>query len=319
MAVFRVRPQGFQYPVGLTEANVSTGVAEQSVTLTSSGYVDIPNGVDYVEFLGVAGGGAGGRTYAGGGGGAGALYYSSSYPVAPGQKYYFVVGAGAGGGNPSVAPGVRGSNTIIFIAAGVGNTQVQSIEIEGGGRGHWSGTSAPAASPTVYGPGGSGGGGSLYGPGPEYSPYTNRPAAGVATNLNGGVGNNGGTGSAPSGGAGGGGAGSAGNPRSVAAPPYPATNGVGGDGLEYSISGSPVIYAAGGAGSVYADVVNEGGSANTGGFGSTILGGNGTANRGSGGGGAYNIPAPSGQSSGSGADGVVIVKWSTTQSGYQIN
>lgn len=310
MAVFRVRPQGFQYPVGLTEANVPTGVAEEVTTLNSTGYITIPQGINYVEVLGVAGGGAGGRTTSGGGGGAGGLFYSSSYPVEPGQTYSMIIGAGAAGGNPGAAPGTRGSNTVVFLPAG-SNTLVttKTVELEGGGRGAWSSPAAPTSGTALSG--GSGGGGSWY-----PSPFISYPAPGVSSNI--GTGNSGGIATTPAGGdvggAGGGGAGGQGEP---VGPVGPGTR-LGGDGLEYSISGSPAFYAAGGGGSgpggVYA-----GGSANTGGWGSVQVGGDGTVNRGSGGGGAYSSPAPSGFSSGSGASGVVIVKWSTTQPGYEIN
>ena len=116
----------------------------------------------------------------------------------------------------------------------------------------------------------------------------------------------------PYGGGGGGGIGSIG--KQVGFGP-PTQGGYGGDGLEYSISGSPVFYGGGGAGHGY----SSGGSAPmTSGGGDHSKGRNGLDNRGGGGGG--NAGANPGNEGGNGGSGVVIIRYAKTGlTGYEVN
>ena len=228
-----------------------------------------------VDYLVVAGGGAGGGTTNGageGGGGAGGLIYATGQTFAAGVTFGITVGAG---GTAGTGQGGDGGNSVI---SGTGFTTVTAIG--GGGGGSSTGGNTGRT-------GGSGGGGA----------YTNG-AGGAGTS---GQGNSGGQGSSsgssgyPAGG--GGGAGAAG------------TNGAlgshGGDGLEYSITGTATYYAGGGGGGSRSNPGN--GGQGGGGNGS---GGNGTANTGGGGGGATNENT----AVGSGGSGVVILRTTSTAS-----
>lgn len=103
----------------------------------------------------------------------------------------------------------------------------------------------------------------------------------------------------------GGGGGGAGEPGGTDAPGYQ-----GGDGLQYSISGTPVFYAGGGGGAQISAAPNYGGDGG-GGLGNNNVvttpgpGGSGVANTGGGGGGSGN-----GYSAGSGGSGIVIIRYS---------
>lgn len=208
-----------------------------------------------IEVLVVAGGGGGGGSQYAGGGGAGGMVEHSALAVT-GMSYTVTVGAGGPGGTAGNS-GSSGSNSVFngTTALGGGGGAIYPLDFAGGS-------------------GGSGGGGS-----------SNAGAAGTATQGNSGggtgYGNNGGAGTG-NGGGGGGGATTAG------------TNGIngnaaGGTGRSNSISGSAVIYAAGGTGSAA-----SGGGAS------------GTANRGNGGGGAGAT-----STGGNGGSGVVIIRYLT--------
>jgi hypothetical protein len=225
-----------------------------------------------------------------GGGGAGGYIYNASGYVSRGES--FTVTVGAKPSTPTPGSGfVGGSSSFGNILA-----------FPGGAGQYYSATSSPAQ----YWPpkrGGSGGGGG----------YT---AGGVQSNRIGasgtpGQGNPGGDGipnnNAPYTGGGGGGAGGAGQNA-----PSNGTGGAGGAGLSNSITGTAVIYAAGGGGAV-GGVTNgtaggaggSGGVGGVGGNGNNQPAGNGAANTGSGGGGRM----AQGSSGGEGSAGVVIIAY----------
>jgi hypothetical protein len=214
---------------------VATGGTVQDIngyrvhTFNNDGTFTVNNGGN-VEVLVVGGGGGGGSSITtgggGGGGGAGGLIYNNAYSVASGQAISITVGTG---GNPG------GTNLNQFGVNG-GNTIFGSLTAIGGGGGANYGSDGLA--------GGSGGGGG-------YNTYTTVHNGGVGTA---GQGFSGGSTSllAWAGGAGGGGAGGVGGDNKVSH--------VGGDrgpGLTYSISGSPVLYAQGGAGGANAPVASS--------------------------------------------------------------
>lgn len=267
------------------EIPVSSEIVERVYMFRCSTNWTIPNNtgtmeiLDDAEVLIVGGGGGGGRGTSAGGGGAGGLLYFPSLALVPGSSIAVVVGAGGLG---STAVGSRGNNG--------GNSTFLSNTANGGGGG--GSTNAGFRNGNS---GGSGGG----------SAFQAGTAGGTGNQgNNGGSGNNTSQGGGRRFGGGGGGAGSAG----AFGPDGSAQNGGGGGlGLEYSISGSPIIYAAGGGGTA----TGPGTSPGTGG--SSGIGGaangagvsrNGGANTGSGGG------ATSSGVSGNGASGIVIVRQS---------
>jgi len=307
----RIRPVGYQFPVGLdlTEA-VSAQGGTQSIdgsnTVCSFDHPDgnntnfIPDFDGTVEVLVLAGGGGGGgrnNNGGGGGGGAGGLLYNNSQDVQKGTQYVVTVGTGGQGEYSqwpatSKSPGKPSqfrhpdSTTVNILATGGGH---------GGSQGYYAGA-----------PGGSGGGGGGGGGNPNSDP-TWFGGNGIP-----GQGNNGGTGSgpfAPSGG--GGGAGGVGaNGFGVS---------TGGDGLEYSISGSPLYYAGGGAGYRNTEAAGGSGVGGNGSYnGSSNPGQDAVANRGSGGGGGRANPFTTARLGGNGSNGMVIVRFATLQ-GYTIN
>jgi hypothetical protein len=151
MAVFRVRPTGYKYPVGLS------GEAANTV----------------VDYLVVAGGGGGGA-YIGAGAGAGGFLTGSGHPVTQSTPYSITVGAGGPGG---INPGTVASNG--------SNSIFSSITAFGGGRGSgYDGSNYPA---TV---GGSGGGGRSFPPGnPNFTPVTSNASGTPGQGNAGGIGN----------------------------------------------------------------------------------------------------------------------------------
>ena len=221
---------------------IHTFTGPGTFTVTCSGPGSL--GVDYLV---VAGGGGGGGSkpgyHSGGGGGAGGFRESVPSPAAwtaspiaaPGnarpvsvQAYPITVGGGGPGGTGGPGP----SNT----NGTVGNTSTFSdISSAGGGYG---GLSNAATSPPG-GNGGSGGGGGGSNPGsPNIGGTGNTPPVSPAQGFNGGVG------STPTAGTGGGGGGALGVGVDGLAQPYGKA---GGPGATTHISGSPVVYAIGGA------------------------------------------------------------------------
>ena len=235
-----------------------------------------------VEVLVVAGGASGGTgSNGGGGGGAGGLIYRSSYPVTTGVGITVTIG---NGGSSTVGRGV-GSNGQ--------NSVFGNITATGGGAGGGSGGSSAGLA------GGSGGGGM----------YSN--AGGSGAN---GQGNNGGTGNYVLNGPhdAGGGGGGAGQRGEDANEDYA---GRGGNGLCFSLTGTPRYYAGGGGGasnSIAGGGLRRAGAGGLGGGGRggvngvTLLGQSGEANTGGGGGGGVGA---SGGASGGGGSGVVIVRY----------
>jgi len=235
-----------------------------------------------VTYLVVAGGGGSGSNW-GGGGGAGGLVYNTSNSFLTGITYTITVGSGGSAGS-------TGGNSVI---SGTGITTITAL---GGGAG--------VSYQNAGGNGGSGGGGAS---------YTITVSGGTATqpsSSSGGYGNNGGmgetlgTGPGVSAG-GGGGAGAAGGNGQINAGD---TQGNGGNGLSYSITGTSTYYAGGGGGGGYSPLsVTAGtgglGGGGAGGYNSGQAGNAGAANTGGGaggGGGNYGSGA-------SGGSGVVII------------
>ena len=248
------RPEGFQYPVGLSLVTI-TGPADRTC-----------------DVLVVAGGG----TATAGGGGGGGLYYASGTPVSTAQTV--TIGSGQPG-----SP--RGANTSFGPITMVGGGGMQTPGGSGGGT---ISPGAPNIGLAIGSPGGSN--------------DSTSPASGW--------GNNGGQGfynGVTYGGGGGGGAGGVG-----ANATGPASPGVGGIGLTYSISGSSVGYAGGGGGgNIDAPGDSSPGATNPSSptaFGGAVSGA-GTANRGGGGGGPGPYRAPTSY----GGSGVVIVRYTGAQ------
>ena len=281
------RPKGYIFPVGLTVESLAE-----------------------VEYLVVAGGGSGHT----GGGGAGGLRYGTGYPISLSTSYPVSIGGGGAVGSAG-NPGTRGSSGTdsYFGPPGPGR-----VTASGGGAGG-ANNSVPQG-PGV--PGGSGGGGAYT----SSPPYANATAGtGNAGGYSPSEGNNGGTSILPwisYGGGGGGGASAVGgytkgpgaSPVNPSAPPAVVV-GNGGNGLEYSISGSPVYYAGGGGGVCYDAPSGPLGTGGLGGGGNSayadvpgVAASSGTANRG-GGGGSGGSPILGA----AGGKGVVILSYSGSQ------
>ena len=241
-------------------------------TFTSNGTFNVTGAINATVLV-VAGGGSGGVDYnyhrSAGGGGAGGLIYNTSYNAT---------------GNITVVVGIGGASVAYSNSPVAGNNGQNSsfgtLTAIGGGGGAGSNGGGQVAGTT----GGSGGG----------------CANGGCIGKNGtaGQGNKGGNGlgtdvSPYTDCAGGGGAGTAG-----ATAPANATGGAAGNGTAYSINGTSVYYAGGGACQGYGGV---NGTAGLGGGGlPQTAGTNGT---GGGGGGA------SGVASGAGGSGIVIIRY----------
>jgi hypothetical protein len=249
----------------------------RSFSITSIAAVD-------AEILVVAGGGSGGIN-AGGGGGAGGYYYNSSISMTPAVAYTLTIGSGGIAGQ---TPAANGSNSTI---SGSGFTTLTALGGGGGVNSDGSGQN-----------GGSGGGSSV------------NSAAGSATqpsSSTGGLGNAGGLGNGADGadraGGGGGGAGAAGgNVQSNTSP------GVGGIGVQSSITGTETYYAGGGGGACHQGVGAAGGAGGggAGGFGnyngpSSTVGTAGTENTGGGGG----AGGGGGMNGGAGGSGVIVIAY----------
>ena len=256
---------------------IHTFTASANFTISSLGNDPIYG--SNIEVLAVAGGGGGGSGHAGGGG-AGGLIYSASYAVTA-TTYTASIGAG---GNGAVDPN-KGTNG--------GNTSFGSLTADGGGAG---GIGYQGATKRSGSNGGSGGGNATGG--------SVTPGQGTS-----GQGYNGGSGTAEDGaGGGGGGAGMVGY-NAVGTGFNANTPGNGGDGLQYSISGTATYYAGGGGGGGYrTNNYQSTGGLGGGGNGktnSTGVGNTGSANTGGGGGGGgWDFGG-----GGAGGSGIVIVKY----------
>jgi hypothetical protein len=183
-----------------------------------------------VEVLVVAGGGSGGVDN-GGGGGAGGLIYNSNFAVTPGSALTVTVGAGgaARAGASDDGPGNNGGNSVFGSLTTYG----------GGGGSGWTNTALPPGSSAYTGGSGAGQSAST-GSGNSLGAGTGNRVTGTTT-VAAGQGNNGGTAVGGFAGGGGGAGGPGGNASSGNA-------GAGGLGYRSSISGTQIVYAAGGAG-----------------------------------------------------------------------
>ena len=247
-------------------------------TFTSSGTFTVTAG-GQVDVLVVAGGGGGGGSdndasaFPGGGGGAGELIVQNQFGVSPGAKTIVIGAGGAGGLTDKVTPATNGSlsrfDTVSALGGGYGGRGVNSASLNGGGSG------------------GSGGGSGRN--------TTGSGAAGLSVKSASGLGNNGGAslgGAAPDA-AGGGGAGGVGTSVSSVQITDTSLRTPGGPGYTSSMSGTSLVYAAGGTGGIR----------NTAAVGASAL-----ANTGSGGSGSSGN-ATTAYAGGAGGSGIVIVRY----------
>ena len=217
------------------------------------------------EILIIAGGGGGGTGGGeGGGGGAGGLiYYGSETPKTPtgsaitltsGQTYTATIGAGGTGATSYGTNGGNGTSGGNSSFTGSGLSLTTAL---GGGTGGTYPDNGAGHGNGVAGGSGGGGGGNSSGGGSQ--------TGGAGTSGQGFAGGNGyytSSGGNRYLGAGGGGASAAGQTPSGSQ----MTSGNGGNGLSYSITGSSVAYAGGGAG-WYSGSGTSGGTGGTGGGG----------------------------------------------------
>jgi hypothetical protein len=275
----------------------------------------VPASVSKIAVLVVAGGGGGGFDVAGGGGAGGLLYYGSENPKTPNGESLtvtsgnlsVVVGGGGAAATTTSTPfgadttgrGVNGSDSVVTLPAGT------VITAKGGGGGNSRNNTNTAQT------GGSGGGGG-YGNG---TPTAGGLGTGSGVTLQGYGGGRISNGNG--GGGGGGGAGAVGANWDGT-----ADTGGGGNGLQYSISGTASYYGGGGGGGSWAAKGGPGGLGGGGAGGSVgsatcrtncstdflaQTGNPGSANSGGGGGGSGNagVSAPAG----AGGSGVVIIRY----------
>jgi len=295
MAGFTVTAGAPQYLSTTAGAITETGVVATGGTISYSGGYTIHTFTTdgtftvlrpgTVEYLVVAGGGGGGKD-AGAGGGAGGVRDGTGFAVTP-QAYTITVGGG-GNGATSAGRGTTGSNSVF-----------STITSNGGGGG---GAYANPTGTSGYdgGSGGGGGGGTTNG---GSAGSGNTPSTTPSQGNNGSAGS--GSGSSGTGAGAGGGAGAAGGASTT------TVGGIGGIGVQSSISGTATYYGGGGGGNSKSGSAQEGGlgGGGKGGVRDVIAGTAGTANRGGGGGGsdyAY--------SGGNGGSGIVIIRYLTTNS-----
>ena len=264
---------------GGTEAVIAQGGKFYRVhAFLSDGALTVTQGGD-VEYLVVGGGGPGGSGFnSGGGGGAGDVLIGE-FAVAPGVKSVVV---GIGG----IAPQTEGDTPTIATAS-----EFLSIAALGGGSG--AGATSTLASNRY--PAQKGGGGS--------STANTSGALNLVSGFSGGSGQPGSTGGENSGG---GGAGAGGDGQNAVAP----NAGSGGSAVSIAISGDLVSYGRGGGGGSRTD--SAGGDPN-GAAGNDPA--NPGVNPGDGGGGAaagFSI-----RQGGSGANGIVIVRYEISQAEYE--
>jgi len=288
------------YPSGTSVTTLSISVTNVGGTTTSAGPYTVvafttvgstfsltTTSSIVCDVLIVAGGGAGGSDRGGGGGAGGYLYFpnqtisTGTYSITVGSNGTGTTSGTVGG---SGTQGNSGQNSSLQgFTASVGG---------GGGGGCVNSASRNGAN------GGSGGGGSQFnGAGSGGTPST-------------GQGNSGGIGFE---------AGSAGGGGGASASGTAATNGVGGNGgagILNAISGNPYFYCSGGGGGVASgNTLGQGGIGA--GNGSSTGNGNNATNYGCGGGGARD--ANTNVTGGNGYQGVVIVRYLTTQGTYALD
>lgn len=240
-----------------------------------------------IDYLIVGGGGGGGGTLnegAAGGGGAGEMVTGTTTIGV--TSHVVTIGTGGGGGSV-LSSGTDGNSTVLG-----------SIDTAVGGGGGGVGVANLSPITTMNGrAGGSGGGGGAGGVG-----YQGTGGTATAGN-NGGAGFENATATNRAGGGGGGAGGAGTNGASTA-------GGAGGAGTSSSISGTATVYAAGGGGGAVG-TPGAGGSTGVGGAGGEESNGSaGAVNTGSGGGGAASSTSTD-YSGGDGADGIVIISYTT--------
>ena len=255
-----------------------TRKAPQVTTFNSSGTFTVPTGLSSVNVLLVASGGGTGARHAGGGG-AGGLVYKPAHPITPGTPIAVTVG-------PAPSEGSTPGSDSVF----------SNLTAKGGGEGD---------NGNAGGSGGSGGGGGHSQTGGGNATQPTQPGDSGTY----GFGHAGGSGfyTGPPTGAQGGGGGGAGGTGGNSGPNSGSNGGV---GRQYSISGSAVYYAGGGAGGNHQNA-QDSGQGGQGGGGNRPPGGPGTngqpgtANRGGGGGGGNDVN----NNGSAGGSGIVIVEY----------
>jgi len=273
-----------------TPLSLANNCGSISYSSTTQLYRWSPSSSLSVQYLLVAGGGAGGENWGGGGGGGGVL--SGSYSVTPKTNYDFLVGNGSTGSVETLDTGNSGGNSTGFGLTAYGG---------GGGGG------GEADSGNNGSDGGSGGGAGIY----LTKDGTVSTTGGKGTVGQGYAGGNQLRGANPWSTAGGGGGAASAGITGIG-----NTGGNGGKGFSSSITGSNVVYSAGGGGagySLYSITAGKGGSDGSGGDGDDGVadqyqaGGRGTT-PGSGGGGGSGHEGTNGP----GLTGLVVIAFSIT-------
>jgi hypothetical protein len=253
--------------------------------------------IDYLV-VGAGGGGGSANGASGSGGGAGEYLYKTGQTISTGTAYTVDVGInGVGGATPG--NGQNGTSGV--------DSSFNNYIARGGGFG---------VTPNLPGNGGDGGSGG----GANYP--TNSP--GSSTAVSPGLGNSGGAGNTVNGGAGAYGSGGGGGAAQAGFPGTTSVAGNGGDGIYNSITGTSTAYAAGGGGGIFAPsgqyTFGIGGSGGTGGSSSiTNNASDGAPSTGSGGGGGSYSTSTVPYNGGNGAQGIVILRWLTTDAGYTVS
>ena len=253
--------------------------------------------IDYLV-VGAGGGGGSANGASGSGGGAGEYLYQTGQTISTGTAYTVDVGInGVGGATPG--NGQNGTSGV--------DSSFNNYIARGGGFG---------VVPNLPGNGGDGGSGG----GANYP--TNSP--GSSTAVSPGLGNSGGAGNTVGGGAGAYGSGGGGGAAQAGFPGTTSVAGNGGDGIYNSITGTSTAYAAGGGGGIFAPsgqyTFGIGGSGGTGGSSSiTNNASDGAPSTGSGGGGGSYSTSSVPYNGGNGAQGIVILRWLTTDAGYTVS
>lgn len=281
----------------LTNSSIKSSVFYKSMLAQNPAYIPTVT----AEVLIVAGGAAGSTGFGAGGGGAGAVYYHPGIALSAGTNYSVTVGAG-GAAQPGSTRGYGGNGSVsIFGSAGP----------VGGGPGGWWDTTY--RTPISGGCGGGGGGnpGNVNGQMPGASGNDMAPLGYTGYGKSGGKSYYASTGQSRGGG--GGGAGAIGGDASTSNGPN-FNAGVGGDGVQFSITGTALYYGGGGGG----------GNTDTGGDSPGAIGGlggggrgadatrtstAGEANTGGGGGGDANSSI---RPASNGGSGVVILRYPAT-------
>ena len=253
--------------------------------------------IDYLV-VGAGGGGGSANGASGSGGGAGEYLYQTGQTISTGTAYTVDVGInGVGGATPGNGQnGTSGVDSSFnnYIARGGGFGRVPNLPGNGGDGGSGGGANYPTNSP------------------------------GSSTAVSPGLGNSGGAGSTVGGGAGAYGSGGGGGAAQAGFPGTSSVAGNGGDGIYNSITGTSTAYAAGGGGGIFAPsgqyTFGIGGSGGTGGSSSiTNNASDGAPSTGSGGGGGSYSTSTVPFNGGNGAQGIVILRWLTTEAGYTVS